>query len=58
VSFLPTFRDWRNGQIKSLDDVEAELNERVAEWLASDAAQASLRPVIDVWFAGLQRDIH
>jgi len=54
---LPTFRDWRNGQIKSLDDVEAELNERVAEWLASDAAQASLRPVIDVWFAGLQRDI-
>jgi hypothetical protein len=25
--------------------------------LASDAAQAALRPVIDVWFAGLQRDI-
>ena len=54
---LPTFRDWRNGQIKSLDDVEAELNKRVATWLASDAAQAALRPVIDVWFAGLQRDI-
>lgn len=54
---LPTFRDWRNGQIKSLDDVEAELNIRVADWLASEAAQASLRAVIDVWFAGLQRDI-
>lgn len=54
---LPTFRDWRSGQIKSLDDVEAELNTRVADWLASDAAQAALRPVIDVWFAGLQRDI-
>lgn len=54
---LPTFRDWRNGQIKSLDDVEAELNIRVADWLASDAAQAALRAVIDVWFAGLQRDI-
>ncbi len=54
---LPTFRDWRSGQIKSLDDVESELNDRVAAWLASDAAQAALRPVIDVWFAGLQRDI-
>ncbi len=54
---LPTFRDWRSGQIQSLDDVETELNTRVAEWLASDAAQAALRPVIDVWFAGLQRDI-
>ncbi|MEP3656068.1 MAG: Hsp70 family protein [Litorimonas sp.] len=54
---LPTFRDWRSGQIKSLDDVEAELNTRVADWLASEAAQAALRPVIDVWFAGLQRDI-
>lgn len=54
---LPTFRDWRRGEIKSLDDVEAELNTRVATWLASDAARTALRPVIDVWFAGLQRDI-
>lgn len=54
---LPTFRDWRSGQIESLDDVEAELNNRVSDWLSSDAAQAALRPVIDVWFAGLQRDI-
>jgi len=54
---LPAFRDWRTGKVKSLDDVEAGLNERVAEWLGSDAAQAALRPVIDVWFAGLQRDI-
>ena len=54
---LPTFRDWRNGQIKSLDDVEGELNVRVSDWLASDAARSALRPVIDVWFAGLQRDI-
>jgi len=54
---LPTFRDWRNGQIKSLDDVEGDLNVRVSDWLASDAARSALRPVIDVWFAGLQRDI-
>jgi len=40
-----------------LDDVEVELNSRVADWLSSEAAQAELRPVIDVWFAGLQRDI-
>jgi hypothetical protein len=54
---LPTFAEWRSGQIKSLDDVESQLNEKVAEWLSSDSAQAALRPVIDVWFAGLQRDI-
>ena len=54
---LPAFREWRSGEIESLDDVEEALNQRVADWLASDAAQASLRPVIDVWFAGLQRDI-
>ncbi len=54
---LPAFREWRSGRIKSLDDVEAELNTRVSDWLASDAAQAALRAVIDVWFAGLQRDI-
>ena len=54
---LPAFRDWRTGKIKSLDNVEAELNTRVADWLSSDVAQAALRPVIGVWFAGLQRDI-
>lgn len=54
---LPAFRDWRTGKIASLDEVEAGLNTRVTDWLGSDAAQAALRPVIDVWFAGLQRDI-
>ena len=54
---LPTFSDWRSGQIKSLDDVESQLNIKVSDWLSSDGAQAALRPVIDVWFAGLQRDI-
>ena len=54
---LPAFRDWRTGKTESLDDVEGELNTRVRDWLQSDAAQAALRPVIDVWFAGLQRDI-
>jgi len=54
---LPAFREWRSGQIESLDDVEGALNDRVATWLGSEEAQTELRPVIDVWFAGLQRDI-
>ena len=54
---LPTFADWRSGHIKSLDDVESQLNIKVSEWLSSDEARTALRPVIDVWFAGLQRDI-
>ena len=54
---LPAFRDWRTGKIESLDEVETGLNQRVADWLGSEHAKLELRPVIDVWFAGLQRDI-
>ena len=54
---IPAFRQWRSGEISTLDEVEASLNTRVKDWLASDAAKAAMRPVIDSWFAGLQRDI-
>lgn len=53
----PAFRNWRSGNIASLDAVEAELTKSVADWLRSDTAQAKLKPVISRWFAGLQRDI-
>ncbi|MEM7670321.1 MAG: hypothetical protein AAF317_14475, partial [Pseudomonadota bacterium] len=53
----PAFRNWRTGNIASLDQVEAELTASVAAWLRSDTAQAKLKPVIGRWFAGLQRDI-
>ncbi len=54
---LPAFKEWRKGKIETLDAVEDELNTRVTDWLGTDAAQTALRPVIDVWFADLQRDI-
>jgi molecular chaperone DnaK (HSP70) len=54
---LPAFRDWRSGTIGSLDDVEAALEDKVKDWLESDQAKDALRPVIDGWFADLQRDI-
>ncbi len=54
---IPAFQDWRSGKIKSLDEVEAALSARVKDWLQSDIAVAVLKPVIDDWFAGLQRDI-
>jgi len=54
---VPVFQDWRAGNVKSLDDVEPVLAERLKVWLTSDAAQKVLRPVITEWFAGLQRDI-
>ncbi|MGB6230767.1 MAG: hypothetical protein WBF53_11660, partial [Litorimonas sp.] len=53
----PALRSWRAGNIGSLAEVEVHLTQSVADWLRSDAAQGRLRPVIDVWFAGLQRDI-
>ncbi|WP_371397185.1 Hsp70 family protein [Fretibacter rubidus] len=54
---VPAFRDWRRGKIDSLDQVEAALADRVKSWLSSVEAQATLRPIIKGWFAGLQRKI-
>ncbi len=54
---LPTFADWRHGTIKTLAGIDENLNVRVRDWLSSDAAGRVLRPVIDDWFAGLQRQI-
>ena len=54
---VPAFADWRKGNIKSLNDVEAALNIRVQDWLGSAAAQKQLRPAIEDWFASLQRSI-
>ncbi len=54
---VPAFAQWRSGKIKSLDGVEAVLNEKVQIWLASEEAQSTLRPGIENWFADLQRSI-
>ncbi len=54
---LPVFRDWRSGNIDTLMDVQDALELKVREWLESDGARETLRPVIDNWFASLQRDI-
>ena len=54
---VPVFQDWRSGKIKSLGEVEGQLSIRVKTWLQSDSATSVLKPVIDEWFAQLQRDI-
>ncbi len=54
---MPAFRDWRSGKVKSLDDIETALEARVKAWLSGEEAQEVLRPVIDDWFAALQRNI-
>ena len=54
---VPAFRDWRTGKIENLDGIEAALGERVKAWLSSVDAQTALQPVIQSWFAGLQRKI-
>jgi len=54
---VPVFQDWRSAKIKSLEEVEGELSGRVKAWLQSESATAVLKPVIDNWFAQLQRDI-
>jgi molecular chaperone DnaK (HSP70) len=54
---IPAFKRWRSGETRSLADVETALSIATADWLRSDAAQAKLAPVVNSWFAGLQRDI-
>ena len=54
---IPVFRDWRAGRIDRLDEIDAALEERVKSWLVSEPAKFALRPLIDDWFAELQRDI-
>ena len=54
---IPVFQEWRRGEIERLIEVEDILQTRVSEWLVSDAARDTLRPVIDEWFARLQRNI-
>lgn len=53
----PAFRKWRRGETRTLEGVEADLTETIADWLRSSAAQKRLRPVINRWFSQLQRDI-
>ena len=53
----PIFQDWRSGKIKSFEEVETALSAQVRDWLESESASAVLKPVIEDWFAQLQRDI-
>ena len=53
----PVFQEWRSGQIKSFEDAELALSARVKDWLEGESAAANLKPVIEQWFAQLQRDI-
>jgi hypothetical protein len=54
---IPAFSEWRSGKIESLEAVETVLETKVRDWLGGSEAQTVLRPVIDDWFAGLQRSI-
>jgi len=54
---LPAFRDWRRGRIPSMAEVETALSIRVEDWLSSEGARQTLRPVINDWFADLQRSL-
>ncbi len=54
---VPAFGEWRSGRIESLNDIQPVLEDKVRDWLGSQECQKILRPVINDWFAGLQREI-
>lgn len=54
---IPAFAEWRKGKVDTLDEVEHVLDANVQSWLASPEAQNALKPVIEDWFANIQRQI-
>jgi len=54
---VPAFKEWRQGRVERIDEVQPLLETRLKDWLESEDCQAVLRPVINDWFGNLQRDI-
>lgn len=54
---VPAFAEWRRGRVEKIDDIQPLLEAKIRDWLESPDCGRELRPVIDDWFAGLQREI-
>lgn len=54
---VPAFREWRQGRVERIDEVQPLLEDRMKSWLESEDCQDTLKPVIHDWFGNLQRDI-
>ena len=54
---MPSFRAWQAGKIKTLSDLEKEVEKRSEAYLLSEKGQEALRPVVKNWFENLSPEI-
>lgn len=54
---MPAFKAWQTGKIKTLSDLEKEVEKRSEAYLLSDKGQEALRPAVKEWFENLSPDI-
>lgn len=49
----PAFSAWRNGELATLNDFEAEAKNRIEEFMRSSAMQASIQEQVEPWGEGV-----
>ncbi len=54
---MPAFRAWQTGKIKTLSELEKEVEKRSEAYLMSEEGQEALRPVVKNWFENLSPEI-
>src|SRR6185436_1010423 len=54
---LPAFREWQQGQVRTLADLEQAVQPRAIEWLASVEGKHKLSEVIRTWFTRMLPEV-
>jgi len=54
---LPAFRDWQEGRIRTLAELEQTVQPRAGDWLAGAEGKRRLREVITNWFTELLPEV-
>jgi len=54
---LPAFREWQQGQLRTLVDLEQAVQPRAIEWLASTEGKQKLSEIIRTWFTRMLPEV-
>ena len=54
---VPAFREWQQGQLRTLADLEQVVQPRAIEWLASAEGKHKLGEIIRIWFTRMLPEV-
>ena len=54
---VPAFREWQQGQLRTLADLEQVVQPRAIEWLASAEGKRRLGEIIRIWFTRMLPEV-